>query len=121
RSGAAGWIAGIRIGRRASAGSARAAAKRPRERRAPQAGRRAGRHSSPLDAPRRRISRSGALVDVEGRLGRPLGIHRAARALSTARHSLMNQLPVTARLYVISVIVIGLALLVVSVPEMRLE
>ena len=76
RSGAARRIVRVRHGRRAPSRGARAAAERARERRAPQARRGAGRRAAPVDPPRRRIPRSGALVDAQGRLGRPLGVDR---------------------------------------------
>ena len=97
RGGAAGRIVRVRHARHAPPRSARAAAERPRQRRAAQARRGAGRRPAPLGAPRRRILRSGALVDAEGGLGRALGLDRASRPL-------MNQLPRAARYYVTAVI-----------------
>ena len=88
------------IDRRAPARSARAAAERPRQRRAAQARRRAGRRAAAVGPPRRRIFRSGAVVAAQGRLGRSLGVHRAAGPL-------MRELPAAARLYVGAVIVAG--------------
>src|SRR6185369_7690279 len=89
---------------------ARAAGERPRQRRAAEAGRGAGRRASPFASVQRRLSRPGALVDAEGGLGRALGLDQSARAL-------MNQLPLAARAYVSAVIAVGLALLVVFLPS----
>ena len=74
RSGASRRIVHVRRARRAPSRGARAAAERARQRRAQKTGRGAGRRAPPIDPARRRIPGSGALVDAQGRLGRPLDV-----------------------------------------------
>src|SRR5437764_410477 len=109
RSGAAGRFLCVCVSRHTSSGDAGSAAERPCERRAAQARRRSGRRASTIDAPRNRISRSGALVDAQGRLGRSLRLDRAASAL-------MTELPLSARRYVIAVIAAGGVVLAICLP-----
>src|SRR2546428_2921477 len=77
----AGRILCVRRGRRAPSRVACAASERPRQWRAPQARRRAGRNSPPVSQARWRISRPGALVVAQRRLGPPLDINRVAGPL----------------------------------------
>ena len=65
RNGAADRIVHVRLGRHAPPRGAGAAAQRPRQRRAAQARRRSRRRAAPFGAAGRRLSRPGALVDVE--------------------------------------------------------
>ena len=90
-------------------------AERPRERRAAQARCGAGRHPAPFASPRRRVSRSGAVVDLEGGLGRALGLDGAPGPLMcTSSHR-------PARMYVGTVIAAGAALLVLRLPVAHFE
>src|SRR5581483_1442104 len=114
RSRAALGFVSVRIGRCAPPGSARPAAERPRQRRHAQAWRCAGGDSPPLGAPRGRIRRSGAVVDAEGRLGRPLGRGGTADPL-------MRQLSLTARVYVGGIIAAGAALFVAVLPHVHFQ
>src|SRR5262249_13870878 len=112
RRGAAARLVHVRGDRHASSRIAGSAAERPRQRRVAQARRRAGRDSSPLAAVGRRPFRSGPVVAAEGRLGRSVGLDGRASPL-------MHELPRSARVYVGSVIAIGLTLLVFRLPEAR--
>src|SRR5689334_18448069 len=98
----------------ASTRSARAVAERPRERRTPQTWRRAGRRAASFDPPRRRLLRPGALVDAQGGLGRPLGV-------DVASGPLMSQLPIAARVYVATVVVLGIAMFGVYAPQVQFQ
>src|SRR5687767_481796 len=104
----------LRVDRRVPARSARAAAERTGEWRAPQAGRRAGGDPPPLDSPRQRLRRSGPVVGPEGRLERPLDVNGGAG-------SLMADLPVRARVYVLAVIAAGALLLIARLPHAQLD
>src|SRR5436309_7347745 len=81
RDGPPGRILCVRRRRRAPSRVACAASERPRQRRAPQARRRAGRNPPPVSQTRWRISRPGALVAAQRRLGPPLGINGVAGPL----------------------------------------
>src|SRR5262245_48409162 len=114
RGRAAGWLAGVRHGRHAPPRIARTAAERSCQRRAAEAGRRAGRRAAPLDPAAGRVCRSGALVDAQRGLGRALDVDRAPRPL-------MTQLPLAARRYVIGVMALGAALFIVAAPLATFE
>src|SRR5439155_6918725 len=58
--------------------------------------------------------RPGALVDAEGRLGRPLGVDLAPSPL-------MSQLPTAARVYVSTVVVLGIAMFFVYLPQVQVD
>src|SRR3989442_10402032 len=77
----AGRILCVRRGRRAPSRVACAAPDRPGQWRARKARRRAGRNSPPVSQARWRISRPGALVVAQRRLGPPLDINRVAGPL----------------------------------------
>src|SRR5438094_4069957 len=104
----------VRARRGATAGSARAPLQRPRQRRAAEARRGAGRRPPRLGSERRRLPRSGLVVDPERRLGTELGVDGGAG-------SLMRGLPSTARLYVAAVILAGVALFAVCLPHAQFQ
>src|SRR5207247_288913 len=104
----------VRARRGAAAGSACAALQRPRQRRAAEARRGAGRRPPRLGGERRRLARSGLVVDPQRRLGTALGLDGGAG-------SLMRGLPSSARLYVAAVILAGVALFAVCLPHAQFQ
>src|SRR2546429_4748764 len=104
----------VRLHRRAAARNARPASERSRQHRAPEARRRPGRDSAPVDPPERRVRRSSAVVAAERRLGGTLDLHGPPGPLT-------KPLSAAARSYVTAVIVAGAAVFAVCVPLARFD
>src|SRR3954464_2999530 len=85
RDGAAGRLLRLRRRRGTAARDPGAAPERSWKYGAAQAWGGPGRDSAALDSAQRRVRRSGAVVVVEGGLGRALDLHRPARPLTTAQ------------------------------------
>src|SRR5437867_2739947 len=113
-SGASRRVVHVRHARRTPPRGARAAPERTRQRGAQKAGRGAGGRAAAVDPARWRVHGPGALVDAQGGLGRPLDVDVAAGPL-------MTHLPTSARVYVATVVVLGIAMFCVYVPQVQFD